>query len=104
MNEQLEGGDERLRILLSALKSPSPLNIQPWYITFPAPKRIDLFIDPERILPRLDPSYHQILLSFGAFIENLDIAAREYGFRADVTFFPAGWPGKLLELDKPVAR
>jgi hypothetical protein len=104
MNERADGGDERLRILLPALNSPSPLNIQPWYITFPAPKRIDLFIDTERILPRLDPSCHQILLSFGAFIENLDIAAREDGFRSDVTFFPAGWPGEMLELDKPVAR
>jgi len=104
MNQRADEGDERVRILSSALKSPSPLNIQPWYITHPALKRIDLFIDPDRILPRLDPSNHQILISFGAFIENLDIAAREDGFRADVTYFPAGWPGKMLEFDKPVAR
>lgn len=104
MNERAEMGDERLWILSPALKAPSPLNVQPWYVTFPARERIDLFIDHERILPRLDPSCHQILLSFGAFIENLDISARENGFRTDVTFFPAGWPVELPELDKPVAR
>jgi hypothetical protein len=104
MNEGAGGEDERLRILSPALKSPSPLNVQPWYVTFPAPRRIDLFIDPTRLLPKLDPSCHQILLSFGAFIENLDISSRENGFRTDITYFPAGWPGELPDPEQPVAR
>lgn len=99
-----EGEDERHRILSPALMSPSPLNTQPWYITLPAPERIDLFIDPGRLLPGIDPSCDQILLSFGAFIENLDISARENGFRTEVDYFPSGWPGQLPPLDQPVAR
>jgi len=104
MNESAESEDERLRILSPALTSPSPLNIQPWYVTFPAPQRIDLFIDPGRLLPRLDPSCHQILLSFGAFIENLDISSRENGFRTEITYFPAGWPGEMPDPAQSVAR
>lgn len=91
-------------LVAGALTAPSPLNIQPWLIRFPAPGRIDLFIDPDRILPALDPYFRQILISHGAFLENLDIAARSCGIRTDITAFPAGWPGARLDLADPVAR
>jgi hypothetical protein len=68
------------------------------------PGRIDLYIDPDRILPALDPYFRQILIAHGAFLENLDIAARSCGIRTDITAFPAGWPGARLDLADPVAR
>ncbi|NYT16452.1 MAG: hypothetical protein GKC06_00360 [Methanomicrobiales archaeon] len=86
------------------MTAPSPLNVQPWMVRFPAPGRIDLFIDPDRILPALDPYFRQILIAHGAFLENLDIAARDQGFRTDIAVFPSGWPGVRLDLTDPIAR
>lgn len=97
-------GPDLLRMIVSrALTAPSPLNIQPWAFRFPATARIELFIDPARILPARDPTFRQVLLSHGAFLENLDIAARDQGFRTDITLFPSGWPGNQLDLSEPVA-
>jgi len=98
------GQDIRRLLVARALTAPSPLNIQPWMVRFPSPGRIDLFIDPDRILPARDPYFRQILIAHGAFLENLDIAARDQGFRTDITLFPSGWPGARLDLTDPVAR
>ncbi len=87
-----------------ALAAPSPLNIQPWMVRFPAPARIELCIDPGRVLPVLDPDFRRILIAHGAFLENLDIAARDQGYRTDITLFPSGWPGVRLNFSEPVAR
>ncbi|NYT21891.1 MAG: hypothetical protein GKC07_08865 [Methanomicrobiales archaeon] len=87
-----------------ALAAPSPLNIQPWMVRFPVPDRIELCIDPGRILPALDPDFRRIFIAHGAFLENLDIAARDQGYRTDITLFPSGWPGARLDLSEPVAR
>jgi len=54
--------------------------------------RIVLSIDHSRAARALDPLGRQVFISCGAFIENLDIAAREFGYRADIDLFPAGWP------------
>jgi hypothetical protein len=98
------GTDVRRLLVARASTAPSPLNVQPWMVRFPAPGRIDLFIDPDRILPALDPYFRQILIAHGAFLENMDIAAHGQGFRTDITVFPAGWPGVRLDLTDPVAR
>ena len=98
-------GEELLRALASrAGTAPSPLNTQPWLVRFHGPARIELFTDPARILPALDPDFRQVIIAQGAFIENLDIAAGALGFSTDITFFPAGWPGTSLDLSAPVAR
>ena len=91
-------------ILSHAVAAPSPLNTQPWRVLQRGPLSIDLFIDTERLLPLLDPTSRQGYLSCGAFIENLEIAAREAGFRPDVTLFPTGWPGETMSPLEPVAR
>jgi hypothetical protein len=97
--------EDLLRLLVSrALNAPSPFNIQPWIVRFPGPARIELFADPGRILPELDPDFRQVIIAHGAFIENLDIAAGDLGFSTDITPFPAGWPGPRLDLFAPVAR
>ena len=91
-------------ILSHAAAAPSPLNIQPWRVIQKGPLVLDLFLDTERLLPRIDPTSRQVYLSSGAFIENLEIAAREAGFRAGTSLFPSGWPGTSQSPDQPVAR
>jgi hypothetical protein len=91
-------------ILSHAVAAPSPLNIQPWRAIQKGPLILDLFLDTERLLPRIDPTSRQVYIASGAFIENLEIAAREAGFRADISLFPSGWPGTSQSPDQPVAR
>jgi hypothetical protein len=91
-------------ILSHAVAAPSPLNIQPWRVIQKGPLTLDLFLDTERLLPRIDPTSRQVYISSGAFIENLEIAAREAGFMAEITLFPSGWPGASPSPDQPVAR
>jgi len=91
-------------VLSAAIAAPSPLNTQPWSVVFPRPETLDLFIDPRRLLPALDPLCRQAHLSCGAFIENLALAARRIGYVPDITLFPAGWPGDALVTAQPVAR
>jgi hypothetical protein len=92
------------QILSHAVAAPSPLNIQPWRVIHKGPLILDLHLDMERLLPRIDPTSRQVYISSGAFIENLEIAAREAGFRADISLFPSGWPGTSPSPDQPVAR
>jgi hypothetical protein len=91
-------------ILSHAGAAPSPLNIQPWSVLQRGPLSLDLYLDAKRFLFRIDPKLRQAYISAGAFIENLEIAAREAGFRADISLFPSGWPGTSLATDQPVAR
>ena len=91
-------------ILFHAVAAPSPLNLQPWRVIPKGPLILDLYLDTERLLPRIDPTLRQVYISSGAFIENLEIAAREAGFRAGISLFPSGWPGTSQSPDQPVAR
>jgi len=92
------------RIVLSyAVLAPSPHNTQPWIVEFDGPFQIQLLIDRARLLPACDPHLRQICVSHGAFIENLDLASRHFGYRTDIELFPGGWPGSSLELERPLA-
>jgi len=92
------------RIVLSyAVRAPSPHNTQPWIVEFDGTLRIHLFIDQRRLLPASDPEFRQACISHGAFIENLDLASRNFGYRTDIDLFPGGWPGSVLDPEKPLA-
>jgi hypothetical protein len=54
-------------------------------------------------LPATDPYDRQLAIGCGAFLETLSIAAREIGYEAQISLFPAGEPQPLLN-DKPLAR
>src|SRR5437764_7753824 len=47
-------------------------------------------MDPERLLPVLDPTSREIYIGLGAAIENMRVAARHLGYCADVTYLPEG--------------
>src|SRR5512136_1405547 len=78
-NTSVERGDLWYWILSHSVAAPSPLNVQPWSVAFQGPLTLDLFLDTKRCLPLIDPTLRQVHISSGAFIENLEIAAREAG-------------------------
>ena len=96
--------DIRFRVLNSAILAPSPHNTQPWRVAFRGEERIVLSIDHTRLIPGCDPIGRQAFISAGAFLENLDLAAKSGGFRADIDLFPWGWPDARTVAEDPVAH
>ena len=71
----------------AAVLAPSAWNAQPW--RFEAdPDSIRLFADPRRALPTSDPDRRGMMVSLGAALENLVVAARAYGLQPTVSYRP----------------
>ena len=82
--ETVPGLDESdVTILQHASLAPSGHNSQPWFVKIIGPKNWIVGIDPQRRLPAVDPENREALLSIGAFIENLSIAAGTLGFQTE---------------------
>jgi hypothetical protein len=77
--------------------------MQPWLVALPGENEIVLSADLTRLLPETDPPNRQITIGCGAFLELLDIAARQNGHRADITLWPEGEPQPVLD-QRPVAH
>lgn len=79
--------EDEVKILYLASLAPSGHNTQPWVITIKEPKRWGIGSERMRWLPVVDPDNREMILSIGAFIENLSVAARIHGYEAviDVT-------------------
>jgi hypothetical protein len=73
-------------ILNCAIKAPSGHNTQPWRFVVTSEKSIEIHPDFSRALPVTDADNHELYISLGCALENLLIAAREYGYYADVSF------------------
>ena len=72
--------DDTTRIILyHASLAPSGHNSQPWCVHIDGPGAWRVTIDESRQLPAVDPSNRELLLSMGAFIENLSLAAGSLG-------------------------
>jgi hypothetical protein len=84
--------DMRRWILSHAILAPHSHNLQSWLVDLKTRNEITLYLDrgPGRLLPETDPWHRQMMLSQGTFLELLDLAAREKGWRADITLFPMG--------------
>jgi len=72
--------DESARILWYASLAPSGHNSQPWFIKVLGKGEWIIGGDPRRRLPAVDPDSRELLLSIGAFAENLSIAASVSGY------------------------
>lgn len=95
--------DIRIFFISYALLAPNPHNKQPWIIDLKDADSFDLYVDSSRLLPETDPPYRQIHISHGTFVENLSLAAKHYGYRADINYFPQGmYENNVLE-KKPIA-
>jgi hypothetical protein len=71
----------------AAVLAPSDWNSQPWRFEVD-PVTIRLLADAQRALPVTDPDRRGMMISLGAALENLLIAARAYGLQPTVRYRP----------------
>jgi hypothetical protein len=84
------GGLDLARTLIgAAVLAPSDWNTQPWRFEVD-PGSIRLFADAQRALPVTDPARRGLMVSLGAALENLVVAARAYGLQPTVSYRPDG--------------
>jgi nitroreductase len=79
---------ERLRFFLQwAVLAPSRHNTQPWLFEI-AGDELRVYADRARMLPVADPDGRQLLMSCGAAIANLRLAAAHFGHATSVELLP----------------
>ena len=96
--------DIRRWVLSHALLAPHAHNLQSWLVDLDTSDTIVLRMDMTRLLPETDPLSRQLVISQGTFMEVLDLAARQRGYRTDVTPFPEGEFSALAPDTRPTAR
>ena len=73
-----------MEILSLASLAPSGHNTQPWTVKIIEPNHWMIGSEKKRWLPVVDPENRELLLSLGAFIENLVLAAGTFGYSVDI--------------------
>ena len=82
------GADEQLQFLLRyAVLAPSSHNTQPWLFRIQG-HELDLIADLNRSLPIVDPVNRELIISCGAALNHLHVAARYFGFSSKIETFP----------------
>jgi hypothetical protein len=71
------------RVVAAATRAPSIHNTQPWRFVATS-DRLEVFLDPERALPVLDPSARQQVISCGSAVEFAVVALAAAGHRVEV--------------------
>ena len=94
-------------ILRLATKAPSGHNAQPWLVEPESRNVWNIHLNKNALLPVVDPSNREALLSIGAFLENLVVAAGHHGYQIHYEVVTdSRQPGKILtihfEPSKPV--
>lgn len=90
------GPSERLRFLLQwAVLAPSRHNAQPWVFEIVG-EEVRVHADPSRALPAADPDGRQLLMSCGAAIVNLRLAAAHFGHATSCEIVPGLRPDGLV--------
>jgi hypothetical protein len=83
---ELESRQEQMQFLLRfAVLAPSSRNTQPWMLRI-TDEGIDVFADFTRRLLAIDPDDRELLMSVGAAIANIRIAAAHFGFTTSVRY------------------
>jgi len=77
-------------ILYHASLAPSGHNSQPWRVRIESLDKWGVEADAERRLPAVDPDNRELLLSIGAFVENLSLAAGAMGRETDIQILASG--------------
>ena len=95
--------DIRWIVLSYAILAANSHNTQPWIVDLTGPDSLDLYVDQQRMLPETDPPARQIHISQGTFLENLELAAGNFGYRAKIAYFPKGEYSNAVVENKPVA-
>ena len=96
--------DEQLGFLIEyAVLAPSIYNTQPWRFEIQS-GAIELYADRSRALPVADPAGRELIISCGAALFFLRLAAQRFGLRAALTLLPAtGAPAPLARLQVTAA-
>ncbi len=82
------GPAERLRFLLGyAVLAPSRHNAQPWIFEIEGDE-VRLYTDGTRALPAADPDGRQLVMSCGAALQNLRLAASHFGNATSIEVLP----------------
>jgi hypothetical protein len=85
--------------LSHAALAPSGHNTQPWTVTIVDRGHWRIGTARQRWLPAVDPANRETLLSVGAFLENLMVAAQQLGYAADYNVIArAAADAQLIEL------
>ncbi len=87
MSENELDREERLVLLTAATAAPSLYNSQPWRFVVTG-LQIDLYADPRRQLREADPHGRELLISCGAALFNLRLAAQHLGREPKVRLLP----------------
>jgi hypothetical protein len=74
--------DEKEILFLASL-APSGHNTQPWFVQYLEPYHWIIGNDKSKWLPAVDPTQRETMLSIGAFIQNLEYAAGDFGYICD---------------------
>ena len=70
-------------LLSTAIRAPSPHNVQPWRVRILSEYEADLFIDSKRTLPKEDTTGSFIILTMGMFLEALRLLAANKSFQLE---------------------
>lgn len=86
-------------ILHYASLAPSGHNAQPWFVKINQPDDWVVGLDKDRLLSVVDPTNREAILSLGAFVENLCLAAGAVGRPAEAEMIPGDSPdGGLVRI------
>ena len=87
---------EQLRFLVRyAVLAPSSHNTQPWLFRIEA-DTLALFADRTRALPVVDPNDRALVISCGAALASLEVAAERFGVALGIELLPEGVAADLL--------
>jgi len=102
------GLDEKIyKILYYASLAPSGHNSQPWLVRQVSRNQFIIELDKSRRLLAVDPDMHESILSLGAFMENINIAAGQEGLSTHVNIIAENTRSRevaeiIFKKDRPV--
>ncbi|GAA1000518.1 hypothetical protein [Subtercola frigoramans] len=76
-------------LILLASRAPSAHNTQPWSARIVSETSVEVSVVPSRTLPAGDPSFRDVVLALGAWVESFAIGASELRFDVSVEALPA---------------
>jgi hypothetical protein len=88
-------GEEKLNFLVKyAILSPSVGNTQPWDFRVEE-DTVHLYLDRSRARRSTDPDTRELIISCGAALQHLHVAARKFGLLHRIDVLPEGPPERL---------
>lgn len=87
-----------LRLVAAGALAANPHNTQPWAFVV-GQSAIDVYADPHRVTPTIDPDGRERIAGYGCAIQNIVIAARGAGLDARVSSWPTGDPNHVARIE-----